>query len=559
MIEPSGLKLPDRPGFDASAVAGEGGPGLYVVIGENNSGKTRLLLALAEAQHLATVLPREVTQPSIFQNDQLRNEWQTLPELTLRWSRRLKPPPERGSMTEGSIPAEIGILETGDYPAYVRARGGFNSRFWSHLRGELWPHLRARPATIVYTNRFFRDRAVRTTVANLDDPTTWAIELATLEQSPERYGRETFARIRTAFELITEGLRFVSRSGNPLETWVQVVDGDIERPLDSCGDGLRDLIGILLFSEKFPATDLMLDEPGLRLHPAAQRRLLTYLEGQTHERAIWIATHDGVFAGAPSASKRFLTRRDRGTDRVEVIQLVNHEELRQARDLLGWLPGDAFLVDRFLLVEGRSDRLAFEAIVQQMAVSESSLLGVPVASLGGGGDVWAEDAHRLHQRLELVTKIAPYARRGVILDRGSRSEAQREARQRLFEEQGFRVVFLPVPELENLWCTVPLVHHIARRAAEDASARRGEAIAGPSEVDIQDAFQAYDPEENGSAFLDHVLGKHQLRPSKERVAGFAMERLRELAPDSEQKLRRVVSDALAVGSTEADAVPPPAT
>jgi hypothetical protein len=536
-IEPDRLVLPDEPGlaFGDSATACH--PGLHVVLGRNNAGKTRLLRALAAAQFSARITPREHDRWRRFDNNMLANEWDKLPPLQVTWPRD-RPSPESQAYPVSGVPP--GIIVANASAQEVRAeKPGLDADFFRHVVGELWVYLRFRPAVVVPTDRYFRHATRLADGFHPDEPAGWAAELTRLANSANADDRGVWRSLKAAFDDITEGLKLEGRLSGE-EVVIQVEDGDEERPLSHCGDGLRDLAAILLFATRWPSHDLMLDEPGLRLHPHAQRRLLFFLEAQTHDRAVWVASHDGVFVAASNAKRRFFVDRS-GKPLVSTVRdLPTREDGRQALELLGWAPGDSFLADRILLGEGPSDRAAFSAAVGWMAEMEPSWGGTVVLDLGGQGVASARKPE-LRRRLELLKRVAPHAAAWVILDSDKKSKDQITATERWFNEHGFQVKFLSVPVLENYWLAPATVLAIVEAAGLEA-ASHGHEVELPSLDVVTTAIQEETKDDRvGSEILEALMTRFKLQFSKTAAAEAAIAVLAKVSPKDADALQKDVA------------------
>lgn len=263
------------PGLDAGAVTKNTGWGLNVVVGHNNAGKTRLLRALQDARFAATLQPSSIRlDPAIAgQNAQIRDVWPGLAvPIRITWPRN-----EVGVQDPGSRDPFVQI----DAPSLERLRQAnvhFNENSWRLVRIAIWPEIPHRPAMIVPTDRYGGQQHPLTSSVQLAVPEHWSAIMADLANSPDRDDREAFRRLSEAFTEVTDGLVLRPRQGQGQAALHIEESARAERPLQDCGDGLRDLVGILLYATRHPLHDLMIDEPGLRLHPYAQRKLLRYLE-----------------------------------------------------------------------------------------------------------------------------------------------------------------------------------------------------------------------------------------------------------------------------------------
>jgi hypothetical protein len=406
-----------------------GTSGLHVVFGPNNSGKTRLLRTLTTCW-----LEGEAQISAVHPNPMA--SWAGMSPFPVRWQR----PKDHGGrptidpntnwdrlVAEGRVPKDAlaGLLD--------------------HLTSRLWN----RSARFVNTDRYLRATGSLTVAPDPDDPASWAGLLGKFQRSLSKMERQQFANVRSTFEDLTEGLQF-EILGVDASAYLHVVEGAQDpRPIDQCGDGLRDLLGLILNVHLYPEADLFVDDPGNRLHPRAQRRVLVFLEGQSRHRAIWMASHEGVFIGSPSIQTRYAVRRDRQTATSLLQRTVGYEECRQAYLELGWQPADAYFADTLLLCEGESDVVVFESRLENLARSRPAYSGVQVMQLGGSGVVWGKDRATLLRYVDLARRIAPHARCVVLLDRDDRSDPEISALRKALADHGVGFELLSARELEE--------------------------------------------------------------------------------------------------------------
>jgi len=536
--------LPGLEGLNTTALRISVGRGVRVVVGRNNAGKTRLLRALAEGRLRATVRPGDYTRARGFEHAALNAEWGNLGRMTLTWSRNLARPPD--TFAVGAVSTNIEIDPASFEQATEHKPGLREGNTALMIAGELWAYLRPRPAVLVSTDRYFAQEAplVQRSI-NLAEPALWAGALTRIANSSELPDRELWKSIRDAFSELTEGLSLQGRMSPEGAAIVQVEDNGRERPLNACGDGLRDLAGILMLAATNAGSDLLIDEPGLRLHPHTQRALMGFFDREANDRAIWIASHDGVFIGAPAVKQRFEVHRDSFADRTTVTELASPEKARAALMDLGWLPGDAFLADRVLLCEGDSDRAAFEGVREWLVEEDISWSGMRVSAMFGSGSVWGHDRRDLLERIQLVRDIAPHAAHAVFVDRDTAlDETIRVLRERL-SSLGVRLEVLPVRELENLWLDPAVAHCILVGLAAIASEIRGEEIQALSTVEIATRLQEHDLEqEKGSEVLEALCGP-ALKFDKTQAAKLAVGCLREKALSRATVLSDAVKRAFA--------------
>src|SRR4051794_33500126 len=91
-IEPQRLTFVKEPGLDATPMAGAVGPGIWVVIGPNNAGKTRALRAIERSGFAAHVKLSDHPKSAAFNHAGVDALWLDL-ELDVSWPRGLDQAP----------------------------------------------------------------------------------------------------------------------------------------------------------------------------------------------------------------------------------------------------------------------------------------------------------------------------------------------------------------------------------------------------------------------------------------------------------------------------------
>lgn len=535
-ISPQYLKLPEQPVFTWGEVRPSAAPGLHVVLGRNNSGKTRLLEALRDSQFEAELAPAVAVGAGVLEHwDRLRSSHRhgdAIPNIRLTWLRRLPESPPGNERWEST---KVAFVRPPALPSLETVLAQNTQAIQTHV----WQRLLRRGAVLVGTNRHFRTSANISGGVAEDDLENLAAHFETMSQNIETH--QLAEAITDAFAEITEGTTIRTFNDNAANVqgrrfYVQEPKGP-RVPLDAAGDGLRDLFFLIRKAILHPYEDLLLDEPGLRLHPHAQRRLLHFLKSKAIHRAIWIATHDPVFIGSSAIVSRLSVRREGDKSMVRAIGASDaHGEYAS----LGWIPGDAFLAERVVYCEGPSDALAFEAVIRWMEADDPNLGGSVVEAIGGDGAAAKRSgSSQLMRTVRLMRKVAPYAQHVVILDR-AREDQERRALKKTLAEEGVHLHVLGRTELEDYFLSPGLVFSVVALAAQAYD------IAPPDRAAVEEALDAAKRENaQGSRVLDAVWQQF-LSCSYRKTDGarFAMEVLRGASAGDGAPLLAEVSGAL---------------
>lgn len=123
---------------------------------------------------------------------------------------------------------------------------------------------------------------------------------------------------------------------------------------------------------------LLLEEPELNLHPAAQRRLARFLQERAREvdAQILLTTQSTIFARWDQYSRVYLVRLDDAAGTV--VEMVERQETPAIRAALGSRNIDVFGYDGAILWEGDSESVAMPLIMEAML----SQAGRDAADLG---------------------------------------------------------------------------------------------------------------------------------------------------------------------------------
>lgn len=226
--------------------------------------------------------------------------------------------------------------------------------------------------------------------------------------------------------------------------------GDSEQfPIYHLGDGLQTLIIILfpIFINRNEEYLIFIEEPETHLHPKWQRLLITAL-GSFERHYFFISTHSSVFINHPSSSTFIVSKRDNKTH----IQHsdVKSEKAQLLREL-GYKPNDLFQTNYILWVEGQSDKIYLNYLIQKLDPSLQEEEDYSIMFYGGSsykhfllnnGDFNLEFVQALNQNY------------GIVLDSdrkksGEKYNLKKKAIQQLFKKNGAFCWLTRLREIEN--------------------------------------------------------------------------------------------------------------
>jgi predicted ATPase len=170
--------------------------------------------------------------------------------------------------------------------------------------------------------------------------------------------RLLYDSIASEFTSISGGYRFdvFARRENTIELQFAYGDRDWVHA-GACGLGLQDLLIILYFGlASHPV--VLIEEPESHLHPAMQRKLLSFLRERT-DKQYFLTTHSNVFANNAFADRVFFTTFN------GAIAVTDETSRAAILDDLGYSVTDNLLSDLVILVEGPTDTPVVEELLKK--------------------------------------------------------------------------------------------------------------------------------------------------------------------------------------------------
>lgn len=188
---------------------------------------------------------------------------------------------------------------------------------------------------------------------------------------------------------------------------------------------------------------LLVEEPEVGLHPAAQRRVARNLAAlPTYGVQTVVVTHSAAVVAANSLDRVRVARVRMGNDASS--DTPTHDILRatgtaELAELLGSTPSDALLPDLFVVVEGDSDAAVFEAWAHRLGFSFANTGMRLMPAHGSGG---------MEVVVRTLSGAYPGGRIVAILDNGSDTMKQKLVIERRFGER-VRLHLLSRTEIEG--------------------------------------------------------------------------------------------------------------
>ena len=180
----------------------------------------------------------------------------------------------------------------------------------------------------------------------------------------------------------------------------------------AASSGERELLTYLfaIFALNVRDALIIVDEPELHLHPKWQKTLLQMFIrlAQTTGNQFLLATHSPTFVSPESI--QYVSRVFSHHQKSHILRL-NTTVLPEARHLLNIVNSQnnerLFFADEVVLVEGLSDRIFFEAVLDQHGRSSSARSILEVISVGGKGffDAYSKVLRACEMRYSIISDL----------------------------------------------------------------------------------------------------------------------------------------------------------
>lgn len=178
------------------------------------------------------------------------------------------------------------------------------------------------------------------------------------------------------------------------------------------GSGLRAVLPVLAAVTNDDVHVLLIDEPELGLEPRLQKALRDVLvEAADTKRAIVVSTHSHLLLDRQILeSTQIVQRSDSGTT-VETVESAD-QLYSLTFDLLGSSTEDLFFPKNYLIVEGASDQVIAQRVLDLLGQSAAS---IKVLSAQGIDEVREREISVVRALVPLIVNDSPYAGRVVAL------------------------------------------------------------------------------------------------------------------------------------------------
>ena len=166
---------------------------------------------------------------------------------------------------------------------------------------------------------------------------------------------------------------------------------DLAFPLSEYGTGTGQVLAILYAVLASPEPrTIIIDEPQSYLHPGAAKKLIEILK-EFPQHQYFIATHSAEIISAANPSTIVKLRSEGGETKAS---MMNSQDIKEQRSLLAELGvslSDVFGADNILWVEGPTEERCFPLILEKVA--KKPLRGTQIIAVKNTGDFEGKRAH----------------------------------------------------------------------------------------------------------------------------------------------------------------------
>jgi predicted ATPase len=240
------------------------------------------------------------------------------------------------------------------------------------------------------------------------------------------------------------------------------VDSETERDdltvsLKESGNGISQVLAVLyvVATAVFPRA-IIIDEPQSFLHPSAIRKLIRILKTEFSQHQYILTTHSPIVVSASAPSSLVWLHKPGSKTRIEYLDPSNTRDLRSFLADVGVRFSDVFGADRILWVEGRTEELAFPEIVSDLI--HLPMLGTEILAIDNTGDIQGRHAERLiriYRKLTTGGTLLPPAL-AFVLDSEGKSQSEKDD----LKKRSTLIRFLPRRMYENYLLNSSAIHAI---------------------------------------------------------------------------------------------------
>jgi len=177
------------------------------------------------------------------------------------------------------------------------------------------------------------------------------------------------------------------------------------------GSGLRSIFSILAALTDDNTKLLLIDEPEQSLEPKLQKILRDLLYEASRKRQVIVATHSHLFLNRRDVASNYVVSKRNNSFALSPV--TSEEELYEITfNLLGCSLEDLFFPNNFLIVEGSTDQIIVEKVMQLKDIDKSKIKVVSASGVSKVANILSSVYNSL---IPLVLKDSPYKSKVVVL------------------------------------------------------------------------------------------------------------------------------------------------
>lgn len=263
--------------------------------------------------------------------------------------------------------------------------------------------------------------------------------------------RRKFEAIETVVTRVFPELQYVNpeSADNKVSITLTLRENQAKVRLTHCGTGVEQVLALATFVLASPeGSTILLDEPHSYLHPSAERELIRFLQEHS-EHTYVIGTHSAVLINSVEPDRIIhLGAKQEGRERTQ-----SQAEVSSVLGSLGYSNSDFLFNDRLIFVEGESDQLILPKLLRCGGVAAGDVERTGFPPMGGKGDANARKRQTPLLRYENMLQALGRAelRRIYLFDGDCDGEARTLLTGTRSPATGreLNVRFLPRREIEN--------------------------------------------------------------------------------------------------------------
>ncbi len=198
------------------------------------------------------------------------------------------------------------------------------------------------------------------------------IELANHKEDDKRNLYSQFKEFIKHLSPIVDTIEEKKKDGKIYDLMFKTSSGE-EMPLVSIGGGNNELLLLLHEIILGGGKILAIEEPEIHLHPEAERKLYRFMKQFSPATQIFITTHETVFVQPDNINALFRVVRKGAKTRVHTMTSKQYVDKNRLRQELNAENCEIFFADKVLLVEGISDKIMMDGLIDRYCESTNEI------------------------------------------------------------------------------------------------------------------------------------------------------------------------------------------